>query len=44
VHLNKEITFYTLWKDLIARLALFTAIILLLQTLVKGRLPKKLGS
>ena len=41
VHLNKEITFYTLWKDLIARLALFTAIILLLQTLVKGRLPTK---
>ena len=41
VHLNKEITFYTLWKDLIARLALFTAIILLLQTLVKGKLPKR---
>ena len=41
VHLNKEITFYTLWKDLIARLALFTAMILLLQTLVKGKLPER---
>ena len=40
VHLNKEITFYTKWRDLIARIALFSAIILLLNTLVQGRLPK----
>ena len=37
---NNAITFYVLWGDIIARLAIFTSIILLLNTFVKGRLRK----
>ncbi len=39
---NEEITFYVLWGDLIGRLAIFTAIILLLNTFSKRLIgPKK---
>lgn len=41
VHLNKEITFYVRWQDLIARIALFTAMILLMNTVVKGKVPSE---
>lgn len=37
---NDRITFYVRWGDLIGRLALFTAIVLLLNNFVKGRLRK----
>lgn len=40
IHFNEEITFYVRWGDLIARAALFTTIILLLNTLVQGYLKK----
>ncbi len=43
VRLNKEVTFYTYWRDLIARIALFTALLLLVNTFVMSRLPKKAG-
>lgn len=39
--LNDELTFYTIWGDMIARIALFLAIILALNTFVRSRLPKK---
>ena len=35
IHLNEEITFYVRWGDIIARLSLFTAGLLLLNTLVR---------
>lgn len=37
---NNAITFYVLWGDIIARLAIFTSIILLLNSFVKGRLKR----
>ena len=40
IRLNDEITFYVKWGDLIARIGLFTMIILLLNTFVKGYLKK----
>lgn len=40
VRLNKKNTFYTRWQDLIARIAIFTALLLLLNTFVKGILKK----
>lgn len=39
IQLNDEITFYVKWGDLIARTALFLAILLILNTFVKSRLP-----
>ena len=38
--LNEAVTFYARWQDLIARTALFLAIVLLLNTFVKSRLQK----
>ncbi len=38
---NDEITFYVIWGDLIARIAMFGAALLLLNTFVRGLLPKK---
>lgn len=35
IHLNDEITFYVRWGDIIARLAMFTAALLLLNSVVK---------
>ncbi len=35
---NDQITFYTIWGDLIARIAIFVSILLLLNAFVKGRL------
>lgn len=40
IRFNDEITFYVRWGDLIARAALFTTIILLLNTFVQGYLKK----
>ncbi|GJM36228.1 MAG: apolipoprotein N-acyltransferase [Saprospiraceae bacterium] len=40
LHLNDKITFYTRWGDMIARIALFLSIMLLLNNFVKRRLPK----
>ncbi|MEM8907098.1 MAG: apolipoprotein N-acyltransferase [Bacteroidota bacterium] len=40
IQLNDRLTFYVLWGDLIGRLLGFTAILLLLNTFVKARLPK----
>ena len=41
VHFNDAITFYVRWGDLIGRIAIFAAIILLLNTLVKGLVKKR---
>jgi len=41
IYLNSEETFYVRWGDLIARVAIFTSIILLLNTFVKSRLAKQ---
>ncbi len=41
MQLNDEVTFYVKWRDLIARTALFLAILLVLNTFVKSRLPEK---
>jgi len=41
IQMNDEITFYTRWGDLIARIALFTTILLLLNTFVKGITKKE---
>jgi apolipoprotein N-acyltransferase len=38
MHLNNEVTFYVKWRDLIARTALFLALLLILNTFVKSRL------
>jgi hypothetical protein len=38
---SKEITFYVRWGDLIGRLALFTGILLLLNTFSKAIIRKK---
>ncbi|MCB0641002.1 MAG: hypothetical protein KDC44_05155, partial [Phaeodactylibacter sp.] len=38
---NDQITFYVRWGDVIGRLALFIAAILLLNTFVKSRIPAK---
>jgi apolipoprotein N-acyltransferase len=38
MHKNSEITFYTKWGDMIARIALFLAIIMVLNTIVKSRM------
>lgn len=43
IRFNEAITFYVLWGDIIARVALFTAIILLLNTFVRSRLKKAEG-
>lgn len=39
--LNDELTFYTIWGDLIARVALFISILFLLNSFVKGRMREK---
>ncbi len=41
INLNDTITFYVRWGDIIARLAIFTAIILILNTVVKGLMRGK---
>lgn len=41
IALNDEITFYTRWGDLIARLGLFLAILLFLNTIVQGVMRKR---
>lgn len=41
MRLNDEVTFYVKWRDLIARTALFLALLLILNTFVKSRLPEK---
>lgn len=41
VLLNEEVTFYVKWGDLIGRIAIFTSLILLLNTLVKLFTPQK---
>lgn len=38
VRLNKEVTFYVRWGDIIARVALFVSILALLNAFVKGRI------
>jgi apolipoprotein N-acyltransferase len=40
---SDRVTFYVLWGDLIARIALFGAALLLLNTLVRGLLPGRKG-
>ncbi len=40
---SDRVTFYVLWGDLIARIALFGAALLLLNTLVRGLLPGRRG-
>ncbi len=37
IHLNDAITFYVVWGDLIARIAVFTALLLLLNSVVRRR-------
>jgi len=41
VKFNEEMTFYVKWGDVLGRLAIFTAILLLLNTFVKGRMGGK---
>jgi apolipoprotein N-acyltransferase len=41
IKLNNIKTFYVLWGDIIGRLAIFTCILLLLNTFVKGKLNKE---
>ena len=41
LRLNQAITFYVRWGDVVARLAMFAAIILLLNTFVRGYLGAK---
>jgi len=41
IQLNSEMTVYTKWKDLIARICSFLSILLLLNGFVKGRMRKK---
>ncbi len=38
IRLNKVITFYVIWGDIIGRLAVFTCVLLLLNTLAKGKM------
>ncbi len=38
IKFNDEMTFYVQWGDILGRLAIFTAILLLLNTFVKGRM------
>ena len=40
IHLNDEITFYVRWGDILARLALFSSILLILNVFVRSRLTK----
>lgn len=40
IRFNNEITFYTIWGDVIGRVALFTTILLLLQGIAKGLLKR----
>ncbi|MEM1322081.1 MAG: apolipoprotein N-acyltransferase [Bacteroidota bacterium] len=42
IQFNTQVTFYTRWQDMIARLALFTSILFLLNALAKG-LGKRAG-
>lgn len=39
--LNDELTFYVIWGDMIARIALFLTLIMALNTFVRARLPEK---
>ena len=39
--LNNEITFYVIWGDMIARLALFTTLLLAANSFVKNRIAKR---
>ena len=41
IRFNDAITFYVVWGDAIARVALFAAILLLLNTFVRGRMKEK---
>ena len=41
IRFNDAITFYVVWGDAIARVALFTSILLLLNTFVRGRMKEK---
>lgn len=41
IYFSDRLTFYTRWGDMIARIALFTAILLLLNGFVRGRLAKE---
>ena len=43
IRLNKAITFYVIWGDIIGRLAIFTCLLLLLNTLVKRKIAKFLN-
>lgn len=40
VHFNDEITFYTIWGDMIGRIGMFTAILVLMNVFVKGVVKK----
>ena len=40
IKMNDEITFYTLWGDMIARIAFFAAIVFILNSIVKGLMKK----
>ncbi|MFK7934956.1 MAG: apolipoprotein N-acyltransferase [Saprospiraceae bacterium] len=41
VHFNQKLTFYTIWGDMIGRIGLFTAILLLMNTFVKTLTKKE---
>ena len=41
VNFSNKVTFYLKWGDMIGRLAMFTSILFLLNTLVKGLLPSE---
>lgn len=40
IKFNEEMTFYVQWGDILGRIAIFTSILLLLNTIVKGRMQK----
>lgn len=43
VHFNNDITFYTIWGDMIGRIGMFTAILVLMNVFVKGVVKKENG-
>ena len=43
IRLNKEISFYVKWGDIIGRIGVFLSILLLLNTFVKGQMRNKRG-